>query len=310
MSVLRIGSRQSRLALAQAGLVAERLRAGDDRVRVEVREFVTAGDRILDRPVHEIGTKGLFTRELDAALLGGEIDLAVHSAKDLPVDLPEGVVLAAVPEREDPRDALVALGPATLEGLPGGTRLGTSSLRRRAQLADLRPDLAAVPMRGNLDTRWRKLEAGECDGLLLAAAGMARLGWGERVRERLSSDLFVPAPCQGALAVTARAGDEETLRRAAAIEDPRSRLAVDCERSFLAALGGGCAIPAGALAAFGEDGALGLVVYLASPRSGESLRLRLTGAASQAKALGRRAAEDLLQGEGRAWIAAAREGAP
>lgn len=310
MSLLRIGSRKSRLALAQAAFVADRLRATDPDLTIEVREFVTEGDQVLDRPVHEIGTKGMFTEELDAALAGGEIDLAVHSAKDLPAELTSGIVLAAVPEREDARDGLVAAAPATLETLPAGTRLGTSSLRRLAQLHDARPDLVGVPMRGNLDTRWRKLEAGECDALLLACAGMSRLGWAERVRERLAPDIFVPAPCQGALAVMARAGDKPLLVRLAKIEDEKSRLTVNCERSFLVALSGGCAVPAGAVSTLTEDGALRLLVYLADPRGKESLRLRLEGTPREAESLGRRAAAELLGSGGRAWIAAAREPLP
>ncbi len=305
MKPLRIGSRKSRLALAQAAIVADKLRALDERLAVEVREFLTTGDRILDRAVHEIGTKGLFTRELDEALLRGEIDLAVHSAKDLPAALPGGIVLASVPERVEPNDALVAPRDATLETLPAGARVGTSSLRRLAQLSDVRPDLAGVAMRGNLETRWRKLESGECEALLLAAAGVRRLHWEERLREILPTDVFVPAPCQGALAATARAEDEATLRLAGAIEDPRARVQVECERSFLTHLGGGCSLPAGAVASYTAEGALRLVVYLAGPGGAESLRLRYEGGIPDAVSLGRQAAEELLQSGGARWIAAA-----
>jgi hydroxymethylbilane synthase len=307
MTRLRIGTRKSRLALAQTNLVAERLRALDDGLQVENAEFVTTGDRILDRPVHEIGTKGLFTKELDAALLAGEIDLAVHSLKDLAAELPDGLVLASVPEREEPWDCLVAAQPVRFAELPAGARLGTSSLRRQKQLRAARPDLEIAPLRGNLDTRWRKHEAGECEALVLAAAGARRLGWGERIRDVLPLSVSVPAPCQGALAIPARAADDVSLGIARAIEDPRTRIVVDCERSFLATLAGGCSIPAGALAAHGADGGLRLVVYLAELEGDDSLRLEFAGGVHEAVSLGRRAAEEILAGGGSRWLAASRK---
>lgn len=235
-----IGSRGSQLALWQANHVRERLAAAGISARVEI--IHTTGDKITDVPLARLGAetsiKGLFTKEIEDALLDGRIDLAVHSMKDMPTELPRGLRIAAAPEREDARDALIG---ATLDSLPPGARVGTSALRRQVQLASARPDLAIVPVRGNVDTRLRKLEAGEFDAILLAAAGLRRLGWERRIAELIPIDVICPAVGQGALAVETREED----CRFDFLDDPATRADVETERAFLRAMGGGCQVPMG-----------------------------------------------------------------
>lgn len=243
---LRLGTRGSALARAQAELAATALgQAGVTDVETVVLH--THGDRHPETAVEELSGQGWFSAELQRAVLAGEVDLAVHSHKDLAVERPGGLVLAAVLPRGDPRDAVVTRDGVPLAGLPEGSRVGTSSHRRIALLAALHPELECVAIRGNVDTRLRKLDAGDVDALLLAGAGLDRLGLGERVVARLDPAQFVPAPAQGAIAIEARAGSEaEALARA--IDDRPTRLAVAAERSVLAALGGGCLLPLGAWA--------------------------------------------------------------
>jgi hydroxymethylbilane synthase len=235
-----IGSRGSQLALWQANHVRERLAAAGISARVEI--IHTTGDKITDVPLARLGAetsiKGLFTKEIEDALLDGRIDLAVHSMKDMPTELPRGLRIAAAPEREDARDALIG---ATLSSLPPGARVGTSALRRQVQLASARPDLAIVPVRGNVDTRLRKLEAGEFDAILLAAAGLRRLGWEHRIAELIPIDVICPAVGQGALAVETREDD----CRFDFLDDAATRADVETERAFLRAMGGGCQVPMG-----------------------------------------------------------------
>lgn len=235
-----IGSRGSKLALWQANHVRERLAAAGIEARIEI--IHTTGDKITDVPLARLGTetsiKGLFTKEIEDALLDGRIDLAVHSMKDMPTELPAGLRIAAVPEREEARDALIG---APLDALQPGARIGTSALRRQAQLAAARPDLEIVPVRGNVDTRLRKLEAGEFDALLLAAAGLRRLGWQQRIAELIPMEVICPAVGQGALAVETRAGDD----RFDFLDNAGVRADVDLERAFLRAMGGGCQVPMG-----------------------------------------------------------------
>jgi hydroxymethylbilane synthase len=235
-----IGSRGSKLALWQANRVREKLADAGLEARVEI--IHTTGDKITDVPLARLGAetsiKGLFTKEIEEALLDGRIDLAVHSMKDMPTELPEGLRIAAVPEREEARDALVG---ATLDSLKPGARVGTSALRRQAQLAAARPDLRIAPVRGNVDTRLRKLEAGEFDAILLAAAGLRRLGWQDRIAELIAVDVICPAVGQGALAVETREGDG----RFDFLDHPEAHAAVDLERAFLRAMGGGCQVPMG-----------------------------------------------------------------
>lgn len=238
---LVIGSRGSQLALWQARWVAARLL--ELGVKTDLKIIKTTGDKITDVPLAKVGSKGLFTKEIEDALLAGEIDLAVHSLKDLPTVLPEGLTLAAIPERESPYDALIG---HTLESLPKGARVGTSSLRRSAQLKAARPDLQIESVRGNLDTRLRKLDEGQYDAILLAAAGLRRLGWGERIAELMDPEMMCPAVGQGALAIETRADGGDAFRACARLDHADTRSAVTAERAVLAALGGGCQVPIGA----------------------------------------------------------------
>src|ERR1017187_5656239 len=247
--MLVIASRGSQLALWQARWVAAQLTAAGRECRIEIVK--TTGDKITDVPLAKVGTKGLFTKEIEEALLDGRADLAVHSLKDLPTELPQGLVLAAVPEREDPRDAVVG---KPLADLPPGAKVGTSSLRRAAQLRKLRPDLRIESVRGNLDTRLRKLDEGQYDAILLAAAGLKRLGWEYRIAEILPPDIVCPAVGQGALAIeTGQSG----LLTCQQLHHAPTQSAVTAERSLLAALGGGCQVPIGAYATVAGDGGVG-----------------------------------------------------
>jgi hydroxymethylbilane synthase len=232
----------------------------------------TTGDRILDRPLPEIGGKGLFTSELENALLSGEVDAAVHSLKDLPVEDTPGIVIAAIPERELAFDVLVSVGGKTLADLPEAARVGTCSLRRTAQILTLRPDLTILPLRGNVDTRVRKVLDGEYDAIVLAYAGLARLGLQANITEIFPLNVMLPAPGQGALAVQCRADDHETLNLLATIHDPLTAAAVNAERAFLAGLGGGCSLP---VAAFAQknDGRIILTGAVISADGRQAIRL-------------------------------------
>jgi hydroxymethylbilane synthase len=282
--MLVIASRGSQLALWQANWVAGRLADAGQECRIEI--IKTTGDKITDVPLAKVGTKGLFTKEIEEALLDGRADLAVHSLKDLPTELPDGLVLAAVPERQDPRDAVVG---RTLAALPAGARAGTSSLRRAAQLRQLRPDLAIESVRGNLDTRLRKLDEGQYDAILLAAAGLKRLGWADRIAEILPPEQMCPAVGQGALAIETRAGSTV----AAVLDHAPTHTAVMAERALLARLGGGCQVPIGAHATV-EAGRLRLIAIVAAPDGSKLVRAQSEGAAEDAVRLGESAAEDLL----------------
>ena len=246
--VLRVGTRGSRLALWQADHVAERLREAHPGLVVERVVITTAGDRVVDVALSRVGDKGLFTRELEEALQEGRIDIAVHSLKDLPTEMPEGLSLGAVLEREDPRDALVGPVSGGLDGLSRGARVGTSSLRRRAQLLARRPDLRVVDLRGNVPTRLAKRERGECDATVLALAGLRRLGLEHAAAAVLEPDVLLPAAGQGAVAVQSRQGDARVGRSLDRIDHAPTRLAVAAERGLLARLEGGCQVPVGALA--------------------------------------------------------------
>ena len=250
---VRIASRGSELALWQARAVEEAIRRAAPEADVEIRVIRTTGDHVQDVPLAKIGDKGLFTKELDAALLAGEADLAVHSLKDVPTRVPDGLEIVAVSHREDPRDVLL-LPPGetgSLAALPPGARVGTSSLRRRAQLRALRPDLEVLDLRGNLNTRLAKLDRGDYDAIVLAAAGVLRLGWEDRIAAYLDAPEWLPAVGQGALGVVARAGDERIRGLLSDFHDPLTEACTGVERAFLAALEGGCQIPIGALATIG-----------------------------------------------------------
>jgi len=244
-SILRIGSRGSPLALVQAREVTSRLAAacGLDPQRIEIKVIRTTGDAIQDRPLAEAGGKGLFTKEIEEALIAGEIDLAVHSSKDMPTVLPAGLVLAAFLPREDARDAFISRKAKSLAELPHGAVLGTASLRRQALAKRLRPDLAVVPLRGNVETRLRKIEAGDADATLLAVAGLKRLGLLLAATALLEIDDFLPAVGQGAIGIETRAGDAATRALVATIDDPDTATALATERAFLAVLDGSCRTP-------------------------------------------------------------------
>jgi hydroxymethylbilane synthase len=251
--MLIFATRPSTLARWQTSWVREALLAKHPSLICEEKVITTQGDRILDRPLPEIGGKGLFTRELEAELLSGAVHAAVHSLKDLPVENPPGLTIGCIPKRADVGDVLLSNKGQTLHELPPGAVVGTSSLRRSAQLLAVRPDLRIAPLRGNVDTRIRKLKAGQYDAIVLAGAGVIRLGLSSEITEWLSLDWMLPAPGQGALAVQCRADDKQTLEILSAIENPQSRSATLAERSFLQALGGGCSVPVAAYAEQRED---------------------------------------------------------
>ena len=240
---LRIGSRGSQLALWQANHVVALLRGQGHSVEIEI--IKTTGDRLQEVTFAQVGSKGMFTKEIEEALAEGRVDLAVHSLKDLPTELPEPFALAATPPRVDPRDAFVSVKYLSLAALPQGARVGTSSQRRRAQLKALRPDIEAVEFRGNVDTRLRKLAEGQVDAILLASAGLDRLEKTEWVRERLEPKDFCPAAGQGSLGIETRKDDAATIKAVAFLNDADTRFAVTVERAALAALGGGCQVPIG-----------------------------------------------------------------
>lgn len=286
-TALIIGSRGSQLALWQANHIKSCLEALGAEVRIEI--IRTTGDKITDVPLAKVGGKGLFTKEIEEALLDGRIDLAVHSLKDLPTELPAGLTLAAVPERELPYDALLG---AKLSEIPQGARVGTSSLRRSAQLRALRPDLVLENIRGNLDTRIRKLDEGQYDAILLAAAGLRRLGWENRIAELLPPEAMCPAVGQGALGIETR-DHGPALEICRKLEHAPTRAAVEAERALLAGLGGGCQVPIGAHATV-ERGCLKLRAVVAHPGGSTILRHQCEGAADDAKSVGTQAAKALL----------------
>lgn len=291
---LTIATRKSRLALWQAEHVAARLRELHPGRTVELLPLSTRGDELLDRSLAEVGGKGLFLKELERAMQAGEADLAVHSLKDMPVELEPGFALAAVLERADPADALVSPQYDSLDALPAGARVGTSSLRRRAQLEALRPDLHIGNLRGNVNTRLAKLKRGDYDAIILAVAGLERLGLGAHVRSRLTAPAWLPAPGQAALGIECRAGDEDILACVQPLEHQASRITATAERAMNRRLGGSCSVPVGALAVLEEDG-LRLRALVGDVDTGQLLHAEARAEPARAEALGRRVAEDLLQ---------------
>lgn len=261
---VRIGTRGSQLALTQSRAVKEAIERLHPDCRVDLEIIKTTGDKITDVPLAKVGGKGLFVKEIEDALLEGSVDLAVHSMKDVPAELPGLLEIAVIPRREDPRDVLVVRGGGSLTDLTKGARVGTSSLRRSAQIKHLRPDVAIENLRGNLDTRLRKLEDGMYDAVVLAAAGIHRMGWRDRISSYLDPSVFLPAIGQGALGLEIRRDDFRTLDLIAPIHDPRTAVAVTAERSFLKELEGGCQVPiAGYAEAHGDTIVLtGLVASL------------------------------------------------
>ena len=295
--MLTIGSRGSQLALWQANWVRGRLEKLGEECRIEI--IKTTGDKITDVALSQVGSqvgsKGLFTKEIEEALLAGTIDLAVHSLKDMPTELPAGLKLAAIPEREDPRDALCG---RALASLAAGARVGTGSLRRAAQLRALRPDLQIEDIRGNVDTRLRKLDEGRYEAIVLASAGLRRLGWEQRITEVFDPGVICPAVGQGALAIETRDDDGAGAKSAARLEHAQTRAEVTAERAVLAALGGGCQAPMGAHAWL-QDGALSVRALIISPDAREIIRKETHASLGDPATIGRRLGDELLAAGGK-----------
>ncbi len=299
-----VGTRGSKLATAQTRWFVDRLRETRPGLRVEIRTITTRGDRLRGRPLPEIGGKGLFTEELDRSLLDGSIDLAVHSAKDLPTDTAAGLAILAVPPREDPRDAWVSPhGP--FEFLPAGAAVGTGSLRRQAQLLMRRPDLTFVPLRGNVDTRIAKMRRGECAGAVLAMAGLIRLGLADQIVHPFEADVLLPAPGQGALAIEGRADDPRVRGLVESVNDPVAALALNAERSLLHRLDAGCRAPVGILAEI-DGPTLRIRALVSDPGGRRIARAQACGSAENAEAVADGVMEQLVRGGAREIIAACR----
>ena len=291
--VLRIGTRGSKLALTQSELIKKEIERVHSNVQVELVRIKTTGDKILDSPLAKIGGKGLFVKEIEEALLNERVDLAVHSMKDVPAALPEGLILATFPAREDPRDAFVSVKYGNLEQLPQGARVGTGSLRRAAQLLHIRPDLELVPLRGNVGTRLRKLEGGEFQAIILAAAGMRRLGFEDRISQLLSTEQMLPAIGQGALGLEVRHDDEQTIGLIDFLNDEETQVTVKAERAFLKELEGGCQVPVAAFSRLNGE-RLDLEGMVAELDGSNVIRDKITGEKNEAEDMGIRLARRLL----------------
>ena len=251
--VIRIGTRASKLALRQSEWVKDEIEATHPHVNVDLIRIKTRGDKILDSPLSKIGGKGLFVKEIEDALLDKRVDMAVHSMKDVPAELPDRLILSTFPKREDPADVLISIGGQTLDQFPHQARVGTSSLRRGAQLLHVHPDIELVPLRGNVDTRLRKLETENLHAIILAAAGLKRLGLSNRITQTLPFDQVLPAVGQGALGIETRRDDEQTVNLLQFLDHKPTRIAVTTERAFLKELEGGCQVPIAGLALLNED---------------------------------------------------------
>lgn len=299
---LVIGTRGSKLALWQANYVADRLRERYPDMEVAIKHIMTTGDRILDVPLAKIGGKGLFTKELEKELLAGDIDLAVHSLKDMPTELPPGLTLGAITQRIDPGDALISLKHGGLDRLPTGARVGTSSLRRKAQLLHYRPDLVITDLRGNLDTRLNKLQSQELDAILLAVAGLRRLGWDEHITQILPREVCLPAVGQGALAIETREDDPQVLGALAFLHHEETAWAVTAERAFLNRLEGGCQVPIGVYGRM-EESKLLLDAVILSADGKRKIQDSIAGAPEAAAELGRMLAGSMYDAGGREILA-------
>lgn len=296
---LTIGSRGSKLALWQAEWIKGQLDNLSTNTEISIAIIKTTGDEMKSAPLAIIGGKGVFTKEIEDALLAQRIDLAVHSLKDLPTVIPGGLTLAAITAREDPRDALIvrrdlATTDSSIGGLPQNALVGTSSPRRRAQLKHLRPDLSLVELRGNVDTRLRKLDTGEYDAVILAAAGLKRLGVADRISSLIPTETMVPAVGQGALAIEAREGDSEILQLLRSLEDQSTRACCTAERALLRELGGGCQLPIAAHAT-ANSSTLTLTALVASPDGQQIIRDQISGSPGEAESLGQELATRLLE---------------
>ena len=295
---LRLGTRKSMLALAQSTWVKEEIEAGWPGVMVDLVKFTTKGDKILDVPLAKVGGKGLFVKEIEDALLREDADIAVHSLKDVPAELPEGLEVSVFPVREDPRDALISRTGLRLEELPKGARIGTSSLRRIAQLRDTRSDIEVASLRGNVDTRLRKLDEGQYDAIILAAAGLKRLGLDQRIVQFLDPEVMLPAVGQGALGIELRSRDSDVKRILASIHHEETGTCVRAERAFLARLEGGCQVPIGAFARLkGET--LHLEGMVGNEAGTKIIRMKKQGAVDRPESLGSSLGDDILAAGGK-----------
>lgn len=292
---MKIGTRGSQLAMWQARFVESELRKKFPTLEIDLKKISTKGDRILDSPLSKIGGKGLFTMEIESQLLSGQIDLAVHSLKDLPTKIPEGLTIGAITRREDPRDCLVSKFP-TLESMPHGSRIGTSSLRRRAQILHLRPDLVVEDLRGNVQTRLSKLDS--LDGIILAVAGLKRLSLEDRISEVFAEDRILPAVGQGALAIEIREDDLETRKIVETLNDSETSIATQAERSFLDVIGGSCQIPVGVFARVEED-RIEIDAMISSLDGKTFVREKISGHKKNSREIGSSLAEKLLLSGGR-----------
>lgn len=294
MQPVRVATRGSLLALTQTGQTVDRLKEANPGIEFELHTFKTVGDRVLDVALSQIGGKGLFTKELEDALLENKADIAVHSLKDMPTEFPEGLVLGCVPEREDARDVVITADGSKLADLPAGTLVGTSSLRRLAQLRAHRPDLEYTPIRGNIDTRIRKMREGQVGALIMAASGLHRANFKDVITEYLEPEFCLPAPGQGALAIEIRANDEQISRIVRGIHHEVTMQRITAERTVLAHLQGGCQVPIGAYAV--EDrGRLHLEGLIASPDGTKVIRYAAEGPTEGARELGLKVAEWLVE---------------
>jgi hydroxymethylbilane synthase len=298
MKTIKIGTRGSPLAVWQAGWVRSRILALNPQYEVELVKIKTMGDKITDVPLARVGGKGLFVKEIETALLEGRIDLAVHSMKDVPADIPQGLLIGAVPERENPADALISRNGNSLEDLPKGACIGSSSLRREAQVRHIRPDITVRPLRGNLDTRIRKLETEALDGIIVAAAGVKRLGLEARITQYLPEHVMLPAIGQGALAIEIREDDDLVRSLTTALDHRQTRLTVESERAFLRRLEGGCQVPIAARAKVAGD-QLELTGLVAEVDGSVLIRDSIAGASDQPEKLGVELANRLLEKGGR-----------
>lgn len=293
-----IGTRGSKLALWQAEHIAGRIRARYPEIEVTLKKIVTTGDKILDVPLAKIGGKGLFTKELENAMLSGDIDLAVHSLKDMPTELPEGLMLAAITTRADASDAFVSLRYKSLDALPQGAKVGTSSLRRRAQILKYRPDLQTIDLRGNLDTRIKKLENQEMDAIILATAGLKRLGLEQYITQILPIEICLPAVGQGALAIETRQADAEVLSVLEFLNDSETIAAVTAERAYLREVQGGCQVPVGVYGQINGDQLL-LEATILKIDGTREVRAQMSASCSEAEELGVKLAQQMLAAGGK-----------
>jgi hydroxymethylbilane synthase len=291
--IVKIATRKSPLAMWQAEYVRDELIKRNPGLQVELVKMSTQGDKILDVPLAKVGGKGLFVKELEQGMLAGDADIAVHSMKDVPVEFPEGLHLPVICPRDDPRDAFVSNNYQSLDDLPQGAKVGTSSLRRECQLRTNRPDLEVIGLRGNVNTRLAKLDAGEYDAIILAAAGLKRLGFNDRIRSELSPEQSLPAIGQGAVGIETRVNDDEVNALIAPLLCPETWIVVSAERALNKRLAGGCQVPIGGYALLG-DGNIWLRGLVGRPDGSEMLQAEISGKAEDAEALGIALAEDLL----------------